>query len=143
MPVESVAAYVERWNAATDTERNEEVAKIRSEHYRPYCPHCEGTGFIEGLERACPDCNPEGSWRAVAYNPMPNYTGDWSAAGPLLEELGNVWELIHTGAGDWVCKELMRLSFDMEPGQFQPTPQRAICLAYCIQRKLERGELTP
>ena len=32
---------------------------------RHYCRKCRGLGYIGGLERACPNCNPGGEWRAI------------------------------------------------------------------------------
>ena len=32
---------------------------------KPYCPKCQGTGWIVLDGSACPYCNPDGSWRSI------------------------------------------------------------------------------
>ena len=33
------------------------------------CTKCRGKGYLDGIEHACPDCNPGGEWRSSEHYP--------------------------------------------------------------------------
>jgi hypothetical protein len=126
--IETITAYVKRWNEMTPDERNEETALL--------------AGWVRVTRSTWNDPNGQCDF-------VPEFTTDWREAGEALEKLGPGCMVGRRPDGTWVARDAsMAETVLANPGLCgvffgyeQPTAPLAICLAHNIKAKLEKGEL--